>query len=166
MTKRTANMYKPLKRSKKASSASPTMKCVSGVNICELQAEVKRLRKENENIKKGLPLWRKASAFDNAGDNTWCILYSKIYGIGTGYWSPCYGWMFHQEAITHSASSPFELRWPFMWHTYSYSGCIGNPKLFPYSLYLKVYLNVKYFHTPCGRFLRYCHPHGHCQILC
>lgn len=59
------------------------------LDIFNLQEEVKRLLQENEKIKKGLPVWRKASGLDNVDYNKWCILYSKLYGIGIGYWSPC-----------------------------------------------------------------------------
>ena len=104
MTTNAPNKCKPLKMPTKVSSAPTPMKGVPCLNICELQAEVKRLRIENENIKKGLPLWRKASGRDNVDDNTWCILYSRLYGIGIGYWSPHYGWMFHKENLIQTDS--------------------------------------------------------------
>lgn len=95
---------KSLNMPKKNFPAPTPMKGVPCLNIRELQAEVRRLRKENENITKGLPVWRKASGLDNVGDNTWCILYSKLYGIGIGYWSPCFGWMFHKEDLIQTGS--------------------------------------------------------------
>lgn len=106
MTTNAPNKCKPLKKPKKASPAPPPMKGVRVpfLDIFALQEEVKRLRKENDNIKKGLPVWRKASGLDNVGDNTWCILYSKLYGIGIGYWSPLYGWMFHKENLIQTDS--------------------------------------------------------------
>ena len=84
MTTNAPNKCKPLKMPKKASPAPPQMIRVPFLSIFKLHAEVKRLRIENENIKKGLPLWRKASGRDNVDDNTWCILYSRLYGIGIG----------------------------------------------------------------------------------
>ena len=106
MTTNAPNKCKPLKKPKKASPAPPPMKGVRVpfLDIFALQEEVKRLRIENENIKKGLPVWRKASGLDNVGDNTWCILYSKLYGIGIGYWSTRYGWMFHKENLIQTDS--------------------------------------------------------------
>lgn len=104
MTTNAPNKCKPLKMPKKASPAPPRMTRVPFLDIFKLQAEVRRLRKENENIKKGLPVWRKASGLDNVDDNTWCILYSKLYGIGIGYWSTHYGWMFHKEDLIQTDS--------------------------------------------------------------
>jgi hypothetical protein len=106
MTTNAPNKCKPLKMPKKTSPAPPPMKGmrVPFLDIFALQEEVKRLHKENENIKKGLPVWRKASGLDNVGDNTWCILYSKLHGIGIGYWSPFYGWMFHKENLIQTDS--------------------------------------------------------------
>jgi len=106
MTTNAPNKYKlnPLKMPTVASPAPPPMKGVPFLDIFALQEEVKRLRKENENIKKGLPVWRKASGLDNVGDNTWCILYSRLYGIGIGYWSTHYGWMFHKENLIQTDS--------------------------------------------------------------
>lgn len=104
MTTNAPNKCKPLKMPKKASPAPPRMTRVPFLDIFKLQAEVRRLRKENDNIKKGLPVWRKASGLDNVDDNTWCILYSKLYGIGIGYWSTCYGWMFHKENLIQTDS--------------------------------------------------------------
>ena len=106
MTTNAPNKCKPLKKPKKASPAPPPMKGVRVpfLDIFALQEEVKRLRKENENLKKGLPVWRKASGLDNVGDNTWCILYSSLYGIGIGYWSTRYGWMFHKENLIQTDS--------------------------------------------------------------
>lgn len=106
MTTNAPNKCKPLKMPKKTSPAPPPMKGVRVpfLDIFALQEEVKRLRSENENIKKGLPVWRKASGLDNVGDNTWCILYSRLYGIGIGYWSTHYGWMFHKENLIQTDS--------------------------------------------------------------
>ena len=107
MTTNAPNKFKdrPLNMPKTASVAPPPpMNGVPSVNVCELQAEIIRLRKENAKIKKGLPVWRKASGLNNVGDNVWCILYSRLYGIGIGYWSPCYGWMFHKENLIQTDS--------------------------------------------------------------
>lgn len=104
MKKTVPNKCKSLKMPKKASPAPPRMTRVPLLNIFKLQAEVKRLRIENENIKKGLPVWRKASGLDNVDDNTWCILYSRLYGIGIGYWSTLYGWMFQKENLIQTDS--------------------------------------------------------------
>ena len=108
MTTNAPNKYKlnPLKMPTDVFPAAPPMKRVRVpfLDIFALQEEVKRLRNENENIKKGLPVWRKASGLDNVGDNTWCILYSKLHGIGIGYWSPFYGWMFYKENLIQTDS--------------------------------------------------------------
>ena len=112
MTTNAPNKCKPLKMPKKASPAPPQMIRVPFLNIFKLQAEVKRLRKENEDIKKGLPVWRKASGLDNVGDNTWCILYSRLYGIGIGYWSTHYGWMFHKGNLIQTDSVTYWMPFP------------------------------------------------------
>lgn len=104
MTTNAPNKCKPLKMPKKASPAPPHMRCVPFLNIFKLQDEIRRLRIENENIKKILPVWRKASGLDNVDDNTWCILYSKLYGIGIGYWSTLLGWMFYKEKLIQTDS--------------------------------------------------------------
>jgi len=104
MTTNVQNKRNPLKMPKKASPAPTLMKSVPLLDIFALQEEVKRLRKENENIKNGLPVWKKASGLDNVDDNTWCILYSRLYGIGIGYWSTFYGWMFHKEKLIQTDS--------------------------------------------------------------
>lgn len=49
-------------------------------------------------------VWRKASGLDNPDDNTWCILYSRLYGVGIGYWSTFNGWMFYKENIIQTDS--------------------------------------------------------------
>ena len=118
MTTNAPNKYQPLKMPKNASPAPPLpkypisfhppMKEVPLAEFLDLHAELKKLRDENKELKKMLPTWRVASSQNNVGDNTWCILYSSLYGVGTGYWSPCYGWMFckdghltQTDSITH-----------------------------------------------------------------
>lgn len=113
MTTNAPNKCKPLKMPKKASPAPPQMIRVPFLNIFKLQAEVKRLRKENEDIKNGLPVWRNASGLDNVGYNTWCILYSRLYGIGIGYWSTHYGWMFHKENLIQTDSVTYWMPFPY-----------------------------------------------------
>lgn len=98
MTTNAPNKYKlnPLKMPTDASPAPPPPK-YNFVAIPVVQETPKKDRKNKL-------VWRKASGLDNPGDNTWCILYSRLYGVGIGYWSPCYGWMFHKENLIQTDS--------------------------------------------------------------